>query len=55
MLGGGSLTWARMSSNKPKLMSKRKFFYNSYYICLCDGTLKACESWKVVVIEYYGY
>ncbi len=40
-----------MSSKKPKLMSKRQLFYNSYYICLCGATSMACESWKVVLIE----
>jgi hypothetical protein len=40
-----------MSSNELKLMSKHQFFYNSCYICLCGGTLMACESWKVVLIE----
>ncbi len=41
----------RMSSNEPKLMSKCQLFYNSYYICLCDAILMACESWKVVLID----
>jgi hypothetical protein len=44
--------WVRMSSNEPKLMSKHQFFCNFCYICLCDATLMACESWKIVIIEY---
>ncbi len=48
---GYQCSWAHMSSNKPKLMSKRQLFCNSCYICLCGVTWMACESWKVVVIE----
>jgi hypothetical protein len=44
-----------MSSNEPKLMSKCQFFCNSCCICLCGATLMACVSWKVVLIEKYGY
>ncbi len=43
--------WVWMSSNKPKLMSKLQFFYNSCYFCLCGATLMACELWKIVFIE----
>ncbi len=51
----GSCTWMQMSSNESKLMSKTQFFCNSCYICLCGATLMACESWKVMFIETYGY
>jgi len=51
----GLVTKVWMSSNEPKLMSKRKFFYNSCYICLCGAILMACELWKIMLIEWYGY
>ncbi len=41
--------WVQISTNKPKSLSTRQLFYNSYYISLCDATLMACKSWKVVL------
>ncbi len=43
--------WVWMSSNEPKLMSKRQLFYNSYYICLYSVIVMEWESWKVVLTE----
>jgi hypothetical protein len=40
-----------MNSNEPKLMLKRQLFCNSCYICLCGATLRACESWKLCLLN----
>ncbi len=52
------IDFAKFCANELKWVKidvKKLIFCNSCYICLCGAILMACESWKVVFIEKYGY